>query len=144
MKKLLFLLSLLLYPFVTFADARPMRLSTANLKFEYVPYAASGGSDCKQTLQDAAAQDWLVECTNEAGGVKKFVVHLWATIYTPQDGPKLELLYWITDVTDPNKRVSHSQTTWLHFEKEVNLKNVTLNEGVDNDSAYLRLTLKLR
>jgi hypothetical protein len=121
-----------------------IKITAENLSFAYQSNDGRSDLACVHHLDNPDSQDWGVTCQdpkNAKNGTKRpFSVHLWVTRYDTVDGPKLEILYWITNGTTGE---SSSQTNWMHFDKDFSLKKLELSNGVDGDTAELRATITL-
>lgn len=83
----------------------------------------------------------------ELDGIRhEFVVHLALGFYpkTIEGVSAYELLYWVTDFTDPKLPKNDSTTLWIHNSHEENrMKRIESSLGIENDEAYLRLKIRL-
>lgn len=96
---------------------------------------------CTYVKSAVGAHEFDVNC-----GEKKYSVHLVLSHYpkTQHGTSAYELLYWVTDFTDPFKPVSDSTTLWIHNSLSENRMTVLeAAQGVQNDTAQLRMVLKL-
>ena len=120
--------------------------SAPNLRefsFDYVqnldPYEVVS---CTHEKASVGFYEWNVNC-EVRGEVKRFWVHLAANEYGKTGFGKnaYEVLYWVTNEGAKNHR--HSSTSlWIHNSEETNKMNRLVSSlGVEEDNAYLRLTL---
>ena len=67
----------------------------------------------------------------------------WVTEYTHPTAPRLstEVLYWVTDLTDPNNARGTSTTVWFNVNDPTTLSSIDVTESVDDDLSGLDLTL---
>lgn len=115
-----------------------------NLQFEYVdnlePYDIF---PCTHEKQSVGLFEWDVECSVRSKKVK-FWVHLVVQKYEKTGFGKnaYEVLYWVTNT---QHRHRHSSTSlWIHNSEELNQMNRLVSSlGIEEDNAYLRLTLNL-
>ena len=89
--------------------------------------------------------DWEVQC-NDVIRTRKFSVHLALSFYphSSSNNSSYELLYWVTDLTDPANPNHNSTTIWVHndgTENKARLIEVSL--GIENDLAALKLSLNM-
>lgn len=101
---------------------------------------------CQHKLSPIGLFEWDVVCVKN-GRYLKYGVHLVLNRYprTRPGGAGYELLYWVTDWTDPAHPKSTSTTLFMHLATEED--HALLMEGatgIDNDLASLRLTIDLR
>jgi hypothetical protein len=144
MKKLLCLvlcLTAFLASTLCFADG-DLKITPSMLQFTYQTSDGSVSQDCTEILADAASQDWNVTC-----GAKKYIVHLWVTVYDRPVLPKqsYEILYWVTDLSaSPSQQgaqQAESTTVWFHFREPSDLYQLQVSLGLENDSAELQLVI---
>lgn len=122
--------------------SRPSSLLPNMLRFEYYTFDGEKNIPCSHQLKDADAQDWSVKCGNE----KNFIVHLWITAY-PHDQAanstskmSYEILYWVTDFSQPGHPIGSSSTLWLNLKQKSELDTMQFTQSVDQDAAGLRLS----
>ena len=101
------------------------------LQFTYEAVDGSFSQDCTQILQNADSQDWAVTC-----GSRKYLVHLWVTVYPSATVPKqnYEILYWVTDYNVAPELQGASTTIWFHFREPSDLYKLELSLGLENSS----------
>ena len=123
-------------------------MNAGDLKFTYQTEDQTSPQaevPCTHAVLNADAQDWTVKC-GDGANQRSYTVHLWLTPYQHATGPNkisYELLYWITDNTDP--RVAHSSgtTIWFHLRELSSLASVQANESVEDDTARLAVEIQL-
>jgi hypothetical protein len=147
-KKLLQCLVLFLGTLATKAGhAQNLRLNPESLTFVYQDYSGETRFRCQQRLENELSQDWIVECHNEIGEVKKaYRVHLWVTRYERKVQPKVsfEILYWLTDLLKMSvAKTSTGSTTWVNLKEPSDLHSLSLSQSVDLDTAGLYLDIVL-
>lgn len=131
------------------AEVRPVPVSLPGgnlpitpemLRFNYRPFEEGEALACRHKIKDSQAQDWDVLC----GEGKKYVVHLWVTAYTRDVRPRVsyEILYWVTDVSRPDRSSGSGATTWVHLQDPSALDAIETRQSVDNDTAGLYLELR--
>ncbi len=102
--------------------------------------------DCTYQKDANLPYDYTVACP-VTRKTRNYRVHL-AIAYYPKTRLGLsayEILYWVTDFTDPSHPTSHSSTTWIHQDTQnVRPTVFQLSQGVDNDLAALQLTVDNR
>lgn len=114
-----------------------------NFSFDYVqnlePYEVFS---CTHEKASVGLYEWNVDC-NFRGSIKRFWVHLAASKYgkTSFGQNAYEVLYWVTNADSQTHR--HSSTSlWIHNSEETNQVNRLVSSlGVEEDDAYLRVTL---
>ena len=136
MKNLL-CLAILLVSSVCLADSN-FTITAKMLQFTYTSDDGSVSQDCTPTLANADTQDWNVVC-----GTRKYLVHLWVTIYDRPVLPKesYEVLYWITDLNAAPAQQGASTTVWFHFREPTDLYMLQLSLGIEGDAAELQLSI---
>lgn len=102
--------------------------------------------NCTYEKEAQLPYGYLVKCPL-ARRTTAYRVHLKVSYY-PKTNLGLsayEILYWVTDVTDPARPVSDSSTTWIHQDSP-NAKPTVLqlSQGIENDAAYLQLVIDNR
>jgi hypothetical protein len=131
--------------FASEARAQNFRLTPENLKFEYISFDSEIRYHCQHKLENAASQDWLVECRDDFGSLQKqYRVHLWVTGYHRAVAPKLsyEILYWLSDLMQ-QPATGHGSTTWLNLKEGGELHSISVNQSVDGNVAGLYLDIGL-
>ena len=103
-------------------------------------------SQCFHKLSVVGLFEWDVVCFKN-GKYLKYSVHLVVNRYpkTRLGGAGYEILYWVTDWTDPSQPGSTSNSLFMHMatpdERALVVESAT---GIDNDMSSLRLTIDLR
>lgn len=121
-------------------------ITPEKLRFRYEGFDSGLVMTCRHEIENAASQDWKVFCQDATGRHKReYGVHLWLSAYRHATPPELsyELLYWVTDRTQPRVRVYDSTTIWFHLDRISQVSRVQARVGVENDSAGLYLELKI-
>ena len=121
-----------------------LRITPAMLKFQYQDFDGIFSINCVHAVETAESQDWKVTCTNGPKTIsKQFSVHLWVTQYPRPSDPRVsyEILYWVTDLSNPHKPTAASSTIWVHLKDPSELSGLELAQGVDEDTAGLYLTI---
>lgn len=115
-----------------------LKLKPEHLRFVYRTFDGTRAVGCRHEIYNAPAQDWKVVC-----GPKSYLVHLWVTVYRRDTEPKTsyEVLYWVTDLSVPQKPEYTGTTVWFHMKGEPTLHSLTVSQSVDNDVAGLYLDL---
>lgn len=113
------------------------------LNFTYQDYNGDVSAICEHRLESAESQDWIVECKRESLLKKRFRVHLWLTEYLRAEAPAftLEILYWVSDLSEPTKTKDTGTTLLLDFASHSRVHGVNIKQGVDNDTAGLYLKI---
>ncbi len=127
----------------TTTQAQNFRPLPENMKFEYQDFEGTTRYKCSHSLENALSQDFLVDCHDELGAVKRrYRVHLWVTAYHRQISPKLsfEILYWLSDLSN-NVVEGSGTTTWVNLKDAANLHSLYLSQSVDKNSAGLNLEI---
>lgn len=100
--------------------------------------------NCEQEAIESNPYDRNVFCS--LNGIKHwFLVHLVLNYYpkTNEGLGAYEMLYWVTDFTDPKQPRSDSHTLWIHNSSAENrVKLFESSVGIENDNAYLRLKIR--
>jgi hypothetical protein len=98
---------------------------------------------CEQTPLANDSWDWRVVCGKGTPIERNFGVHLMVRKHTRAVEPKMaiEILYYVTDRQVPNSPRFTSQANWLNFKDETDFQSVKLSQSVENDYAYLTVTL---
>jgi hypothetical protein len=100
---------------------------------------------CRHEKASVGLYEWDVFCDLN-GETHKYFVHLVLQFYpqTSHGTNAYELLYWVTDVTDPMAARHDSSSLWFHNSSPDNfLKVLEASQGIEDDHAYLKLTLHL-
>jgi len=118
------------------------RITPEMIRFTYAPWEGGQWLKCRHELDDPAAQDWSVVCGDNE---KIYRVHLWLKLYTRPVRPQAsyELLFWVTDRTQPRRIVNVGHTTWFHMKDPASLDRISTREAVDNDTGGLYLDMVL-
>ena len=141
------LLGISLAPAAALAKQHLM-LNASDLKFTYQTEdetAPQAEVPCSHAILNADAQDWTVKC-GEGNHQTSYTVHLWLTPYQHATGPNkisYELLYWITDNTDPKLVHSSGTTIWFHLKELSSLSSVQASESVEDDTARLAVEIQV-
>lgn len=111
------------------------------MSFRYVPNEGKA-FDCTHTrIRDLP--DWTIDCGQ---GEKTFTAHVIVRKYSREAMPQtgLEILYWVTEPgeTPTSIRKYHSTTALLQLTDKTDVHSLILFQGVENDMASLRLSLK--
>ncbi|MEZ4750261.1 MAG: hypothetical protein R3B54_06445 [Bdellovibrionota bacterium] len=139
MKQICLLLILLSYP------SHAAAVKAADLGFQYISLANDRQVACDHKKADVGVYEWDVEC-NVDGKLHSYFVHLALHFYpkTIHGKNAYELLYWVTDMTEAAHPKHDSSTIWIHNGSEQNYMRVLeASQGIENDLAYLKLTIKL-
>lgn len=137
------------------ASSPPKTLMWIDAKMLQFSYQSLDGGviiRCTHALANRDNQDWEVKCPDPMQRAdRKYIVHLWITGYThpvpqpkdPEMGPELtyEILYWVTDWSDPAKPVNSGTTLWFHLKKFSEMMALQMNLSVEDDRARLRMEL---
>ena len=117
--------------------------SPERLHFEYQsllePFSAHS---CSHQQASASVYDWDVRCVVD-GKAKKFFAHVAVSFYpkTNFGVNAYEVLYWVTDTTNPSEFKHSSSTFWIHNSSPDNKMQVLeASQGIENDRAYLKLS----
>ena len=113
-------------------------LSHADLRFTYEPVEGEGPTSCvHKQIRDLP--DYDVKC-----GAKRFTAHVIVRGGPVQNDTSLEILYWVTEPgdTETSPRKYHSTSALLHLKGKAELANLSLSQGVEDDSASLVLGWK--
>jgi hypothetical protein len=124
------------------ASSGNLSITPEMLKFNYIRFEGGAFLRCAHRLEDAAAQDWRVSCEGE-GIRREYRVHLWVTHYTRNVEPRssYEVLYWVTDLSEPGETHGVGTTIWFHLKDESALHSISVSQSVENDTAGLYLDL---
>ena len=125
----------------------PLRISANALAFRYLSYDGERITHCTHSVESAEGGDWNVSCEDSARRFKRnYRVHFWVSAYTHSTEPRIsyETLYWIVDDSNPKSPKGHSSTVWFHLKDPSALSLLEFRQGVDEDTAYLELTLDLQ
>jgi hypothetical protein len=137
MKKFAWLALAGLTAFQTQAFAGP----TFNFKYQ----SADGQIqlDCVHAAQANDSWDFQVVCGKGTPLQRSYFVHLMIKKYTRTVEPKmaLETVYFVTDRKTPNDPKFTSHSSWVMFKGEQEVYSVQLSQSVENDYAYLMVTL---
>ena len=119
-----------------------LKITPDMLFFHYSTFDAGETMDCKPTVENADSQDWRVVCSNSKSR-REYTVHLWVSIYTHSAAPLLsyEILYWVTDLTDPAHSIQTGSTVWFHVNDPTSLASLEISDTVDDGTAGLYLTV---
>jgi hypothetical protein len=102
--------------------------------------------NCSHQKEPNLPYDYTVDCHLKRR-ITKYRVHL-AVSYYPKTSLGLsayEILYWVTDISDPARPISDSSTTWIHQDSpNVRPTVFQLSQGVENDAAALQLVIDNR
>jgi hypothetical protein len=125
------------------ADALEIRPEM--LHFTYQTFNGGISLACKHVLVSAASQDWSVKCSDPALKLlKSYQVHLWVTRYDHAQGPRrvsFEVLYWVTDLSDPSAPKAGGDTIWFHLRNPADLDGIEVSQSLEGDTAGLYLEL---
>lgn len=127
-----------------FFSANAFALTGSEISFRYQRLVEPWEEGSCEHAPAATFADWNVTC-REGDRVLKYIVHLVLSFYpkTIHGVSAYELLYWVTDFTDPSSPKSTSTTLWIHNSETGNrLSVIEASQGVEGDLAALRLTLK--
>jgi len=121
-----------------------MPIEWGDLSFSYQENENPETLVCKHRIENPLSQDWKVSCVDRTGQEKrKYGVHLWVTQYqNPAGEAKIEVLYWVTDRSQPRVREYSGSTLWFYFKNQADLKGLSLSQSVENDQARLRVEIK--
>ncbi len=112
-----------------------LEITPAMLKFKY-RFNEGETLNCTHELIDPFAQDWDVICVADSSAyTRSYRVHLWVTQYGHDSGPiklSLEILYWITDNTNPTKPIDGGGTSWIHLADVSQIRALELTQYVEN------------
>jgi hypothetical protein len=102
--------------------------------------------NCTHQKDASLPYDYTVSCPLR-GRTTSYRVHL-ALSYYPKTNLGLsayEILYWVTDITDPQHPKGDSSTFWIHQDTP-NAKPTVfqLSQGIENDTAALQLVVDNR
>jgi len=132
--------------FVSFAYATIASadlLTIRDKQFEYVENLAPYRTfPCSSEKASVGFYEWDVDCSLPEKKIR-FWVHLSLREYgkTPFGENSYELLYWVTQ-PDSNDHRHSSTSLWIHNSEASNrLKRLSNSLGVEEDRAYLKLTL---
>ncbi|MCB0417993.1 MAG: hypothetical protein H6617_10870 [Bdellovibrionaceae bacterium] len=134
--------------FVTVWFAIPIwasELRTADIQFQYISLTSERQFSCTHQKSEVGLYEWDVQCEVD-GKAHNYFVHLALHFYpkTIHGTNAYELLYWVTDMTDPRNPKHDSSTIWIHNgSKENYMRVLEASQGIENDLAYLKLTVKL-
>jgi hypothetical protein len=105
-----------------------------NLSFNYL--ASDGGFwfDCKH-VKGKQPHGWTVYCDRYV-----FKLHLMLNQYQKENETTFEFHYWADEFENLNE--THTQSTWLTVDKNVNPKEIIGYLGFTKDSTQLRLKIK--
>jgi hypothetical protein len=121
------------------------KFSHGQLKFNYQELNSPWASySCKH--EEDGPVDWKVYCLIDQGKVVKFAVHLIVNFYqkSTYGNSAYEVLYWVTDRTEPNRRTYDSTTMWIHNTEAKNrATRFEIGQGVLNDMVSLRLEISM-
>ncbi|MCB0405606.1 MAG: hypothetical protein KDD51_12550 [Bdellovibrionales bacterium] len=121
-------------------------IAQPDIQFQYISLADARQFSCVHHKSEIGLYEWDVECGVD-GKAHTYFVHLVLNFYpkTIHGENAYELLYWVTDMTDPHHPKNDSSTIWIHNGHEQNfMKVLEASQGIEDDLAYLKLTLKLK
>lgn len=126
--------------------AAPTSVALENVKMNF-HYQELGGDYQRYACEHKPDTpfDWIVSCDLN-GKMHTYSVHFSIRFYAGSQygAGAYEVLYWITDRTHPQRKFD-SSTIWIHNDSAKTRMNVmTLNQGIEEDLAYLQLFLDLR
>jgi hypothetical protein len=129
---------ILLFASIAFAD------EPSQLHFEYKELLEPFDTySCNHLKANVGIFDWDVSCAIRGGETRKFFAHVVVSQYpkTNFGVNSYEILYWVTDMSDPMKFHNSSSTFWIHNSSTENKMNVLeASQGIENDNAYLKLS----
>ncbi len=128
------------------ADAKKeIDLTKREVSFEYTDMEGTTGLlPCKKSHTESP-YDLDVECV-VGKEVHRYTVHLLLNFYTHESEQKssYELLYWVVDHTISGKPGFSSSSTWIHNKTMVPaVDKLEVSQGIEQDQAYLKLTVAL-
>lgn len=137
MKKLASLILTVLFATQTQAFAAP------TFNFQYQSADGQIQLDCTQTAQASDSWDYQVVCGKGTPLERSYFVHLLIRQYKRAVEPKmaLETVYFVTDRRIPNDPKFTSHTSWVTFKDDQAVYSVQLSQSVENDYAYLMVTI---
>lgn len=120
-----------------------IKVSTEELKFEYVSQDGTYWQDCAHWQQDDSLPDWDVICGKGSDHVTRFHVVFWLRKYFRGKQMALENVYYVTDRNGKDLRfVSHSN--WIELANQTEVGFMKFYQGVENDYASLSLSYSPR
>ena len=124
-----------------------MELEADQLTFTYQNASGKPRYECWHEVENRRSHDWLVKCGPSQKNIqKKYSVHLLVNTYLNHQKPEMshEVLFWVTDRSDSEKKVRpfSGTTTTFRFEKQSPLYQIHMNQSVENDLARLNVTMQ--
>ena len=132
-------------PGFQYISPKAKEITEDDVTFHYMSSDGTFDLKCAHVYDSPEASDWDVWCGKGTKMLRQFRVHFLVRQLENRAAQKsaYEVLYWVID-RNAKKTAFSSTSTWMQFNNLSNLETMSFSQGVENDYAYLTVTLKPR
>ncbi|HPI41601.1 MAG TPA: hypothetical protein PLJ21_12405 [Pseudobdellovibrionaceae bacterium] len=129
----------------SFSFQETPRLQATDIEFNLIPTEPGPEWQCTHREIKNLPLDWRVTCQSLNSTAKsEFLVHF---LMRQNQNPysNLEILYWVDEQNFSEKRsknLNHGQTTLINYSGEMNPKQLSLGQFVQNGTSLLNITVR--
>jgi len=119
-------------------------IPSTSLKFEYQSADAQFHYDCEHvSVNGADSGDWRVTCAPGTPNQREFGVHLYLQRLVQSKEPQMQIniIYSVADRRSPALSLYTSHVNSFLFKRASDVQTLQLGQSVDNDYAYLYVTI---